>query len=184
MQPDPEAIPTWARDSYTQACDGTQDLDTQLKSEGWLKFRDSKSEMGLKYVFPAEDPELALRGNPLLCGTLKFNLTLATEQAGIALANFHLSPIYTSYLYNSLQQKEMLPGTWLEMEKVINAILCFLDHALQQQKIYSSDFKFATIWSLPHEKLATVRMSNQRFHSRVLVVIALIERIILHLVYL
>jgi len=70
--------------------------------------------------FLAEDLILVYRGNPLLCGMLMLNLTLAKERAGIALAKHHLSLLCTAYLYNALQKHYLLKEIWPEMEEVMD----------------------------------------------------------------
>jgi hypothetical protein len=120
----PDQLPSWAFAFFVKSCGGLTELkheDNNLHSEKWLRFRKSMSNMGLKYMSPAEGPLYVFRANPLLCGTLQLNLMLTKEQAGIALANSHLSLLYTAYLYHALQQKELLPGIWPDLEKVINA---------------------------------------------------------------
>jgi len=121
--PRPDLLPSWAFAFFVTSCEGLSELENEendLHSEKWLRFRKSMSNMGLKYVSPAKDPLFVFRANPLLCGTLQLNLTLTTEEAGVALANSYLSLLYTVYLYHGIQQEEILPGIWPDLEKVMN----------------------------------------------------------------
>lgn len=73
------------------------------------------SQMGIRFGAPSLDIH-ALSANPLLTGGHMLSLRLLMEQLGIALANYWLTPLNTSYLYNSLQQEKVLPGLWPELE--------------------------------------------------------------------
>ncbi|KAJ9614531.1 hypothetical protein H2200_002668 [Cladophialophora chaetospira] len=71
------------------------------------------------YILPSRDHELVWKGNPLACGTAILNLALATEQAGICLANYHLTIVWTAQLYAAMQQRKLLQGRWEELDKLI-----------------------------------------------------------------
>ena len=45
--------------------------------------------------------------NPLYCGTILLNLAAMTEEAGVALANHHLSIFGTAHLYNAMRQLDL-----------------------------------------------------------------------------
>jgi hypothetical protein len=49
-----------------------------------------------------------------------YNVALAREQAGISLANYHLSILWTGYLYVASRKKDFVQGHWREMELVID----------------------------------------------------------------
>lgn len=61
--------------------------------------------------------------NPLFCGTVLLNFTLAVENAGVLVANHHLSVVFMAQLYNALQQKQLLNGEWQDIEDVIRSHL-------------------------------------------------------------
>lgn len=60
-----------------------------------------------------------MNSNPLYCGTILLNLAAMTEEAGIALANHHLTILPVAHLYNTLRQLSLTQIRWSEMEKVI-----------------------------------------------------------------
>lgn len=74
----------------------------------------------LKPIQPNKDSNFMHTHNPLLCGTLAFQLALNREQAGISLANHHVSIFVVAHLYNALRQLEVLEERWPDIEQIID----------------------------------------------------------------
>ncbi|MCJ1453627.1 hypothetical protein MMC28_003974 [Mycoblastus sanguinarius] len=76
--------------------------------------------LNLKPIKPSTDPDFIFTHNPLLCGTMMFNVALDMEKAGIALANHQLTIFAIAHLYNALQQANIIQGRWPELDKIIH----------------------------------------------------------------
>jgi hypothetical protein len=98
--------------------------------------------------------------SPLFCDTTLLDFELAVEESGLLLANHHLSIIYTAPLYNALQQKKLLAGTWADIEDVIRTHLNAMFFGSLPTPPYKSTngTPFATACqSLTMVRIATVR---------------------------
>jgi len=68
------------------------------------------------FVYPANQClNQSFRGMQLI------NMELSMEDAGVRLANYHASLLLLSYLYNALNQKELLSVTWPDLDTAIRA---------------------------------------------------------------
>ncbi|KAF2803261.1 uncharacterized protein BDZ99DRAFT_576178 [Mytilinidion resinicola] len=115
-----EGIPLgFARFMESSTCE----LNVESTSLMWVSFVKKCNESGIYYVRPAKDLEFAFKGNPLLCGTMAFNFAILKEQAGVSLANHHLSILHTTHLYNALRQKSLLQGIWPDIEHLTDTHL-------------------------------------------------------------
>lgn len=80
------------------------------------------------YVSDPRDMEdfSVLHLSPLFCGTALLNLHVGVEDLGVLLANVHASIIHTAQLYDALRGEGHLPGTWPDMEEVIQVHLLLI----------------------------------------------------------
>lgn len=83
------------------------------------KHMETAKKLNIRPIEP--NPELAyiFTRNPVYCGALAFNVAVDMEEAGVALANYHLTIFTMSHLYNALQQTGLLKGRWPEMDSII-----------------------------------------------------------------
>jgi hypothetical protein len=58
--------------------------------------------------------------NPFMNGALALDLVLKTEEAGVALANHHLSIFATAHLYNALRQLQVIDFQWPAIDRIID----------------------------------------------------------------
>lgn len=79
------------------------------------------ASMNLKFIQPAPADDFALVHNPMYSGSVMLKLLLNYHDAGLSLANHHLSIFATAHLYNALRQLRMLPDTtrWPLMERIM-----------------------------------------------------------------
>ena len=91
-----------------------------LEGDEMLRRLEQTSTLDTPLMLPSSDHDLFWIGNPLPCGTMMFNSALMLEQAGVALANYHLSILRTSYRYAALKHSDLLRGQLPELEKLIN----------------------------------------------------------------
>lgn len=75
-----------------------------------LNIRPIEPNPELTYIFTRK---------PVYCGTLAFKVAVDMEEAGVALANHHLTIFTISHLYNALQQNGLLKDCWPEMDSII-----------------------------------------------------------------
>ena len=80
---------------------------------------DAISTPDVQCVLPSKVTLFSFNSNPVLCGTIAFNLKVLFEDAVVRFANHHLSPILVIHLYNALQQKVLLRQQWPAMEELI-----------------------------------------------------------------
>lgn len=66
-----------------------------------------------------EDTQFLLNFNPLYAGTAAFNLALEPEEAGVGLANHHMSIFVTAHLYNALRQQKLIDIRWPTLDRII-----------------------------------------------------------------
>lgn len=71
------------------------------------------------YFAYGADSARFLRDNPIAHGVFAYNLALTRHQAGIALANTHLSILFGAYIYAAFRRSNMMSAVWPEMEDVI-----------------------------------------------------------------
>lgn len=76
-------------------------------------------DIGDSMIRPSDEKQFVLTHNPLLCGRTASSLDVKKEEAGIALANHHLSMFAAAHVYNSLQQLHLSDIRWPEMERII-----------------------------------------------------------------
>lgn len=81
---------------------------------------ENAKRMNIRMIRPNEDMNFAINYNPFLSGTIALDLMLKVEEAGIALANHHLSIFATAHLYNALRQHQLTDVHWPAMERIID----------------------------------------------------------------
>lgn len=95
------------------------DADHEISSAQSKQYEENYKRLSPKPIWPNKDPNFATNRNPLYCGTILLNLAALTEEAGVALANHHLSIFATVHLYNALRQMGLTQIRWPEMDKII-----------------------------------------------------------------
>lgn len=83
------------------------------------KHRETAKKLNIRPIEPNPELTYIFTHNPAYCGTLAFNVAVDMEEAGVALANHHLTIFTMSHLYNALQQTGLLKGRWTEMDSII-----------------------------------------------------------------
>ncbi|KAF2498189.1 hypothetical protein BU16DRAFT_615270 [Lophium mytilinum] len=68
---------------------------------------------------PNKDASFLLKANPLYAGTLLLDVAAMVEEAGVALANHHLSIFCVAHLYNALRRFGLLDVNWPDLERII-----------------------------------------------------------------
>lgn len=81
--------------------------------------RETAKKLNIRPIEPNPELTYIFTRNPVYCGTLAFNVAVDMEEAGVALANHHLTIFTMSHLYNALQQTGLLKGRWPEMDSII-----------------------------------------------------------------
>lgn len=82
-------------------------------------YEENAKKIGIRKIEPAKAFDFMLTHNPVYCGMLAFNLAVHMEEAGITLANHHLTIFAFSHLYNALQQLNRVKEKWTEMDEVM-----------------------------------------------------------------
>lgn len=80
---------------------------------------ETAKKLNIRPIEPNPELTYIFTRNPVYCGTLAFNVAVDMEEAGVALANHHLTIFTMSHLYNALQQTGLLKGRWPEMDSII-----------------------------------------------------------------
>ncbi|KAI1144327.1 hypothetical protein F5Y05DRAFT_418364 [Hypoxylon sp. FL0543] len=75
--------------------------------------------MSQDLIKPEPAIDFAVTHNPLYSGTAMLKLVLEHQEAGLALANHHLSIFVVAHLYNALRQLKMVEQEWPLMEHII-----------------------------------------------------------------
>ena len=83
------------------------------------KHRETAKNLNIRPIEPNPELSYIFTRNPVYCGALAFNVAVDMEEAGVALANHHLTIFTMSHLYNALQQTGLLKGRWPEMDSII-----------------------------------------------------------------
>lgn len=81
--------------------------------------KQNAQKLNPKMIRPNDDGDYALKHNALMCGTLVLKLATNKKEAGIALANHHMSIFATAHLYNGVRQLKLSEVQWPEMERII-----------------------------------------------------------------
>ncbi|KAI1413630.1 hypothetical protein F5Y13DRAFT_198447 [Hypoxylon sp. FL1857] len=76
-------------------------------------------QMNLGLIQPAPADDFAITHNPLYSGSAMLKLLLTYQEAGLTLANHHLSIFIAAHLYNALRQLRMLDQEWPLMVHII-----------------------------------------------------------------
>jgi hypothetical protein len=95
------------------------DADHEISSIQSKQYEENYKRLNPKPIRPNKDPNFATNRNPLYCGTIILNLAALTEEAGVALANHHLSIFATAHVYNALRQMGLTQMRWPDMDKII-----------------------------------------------------------------
>lgn len=82
-------------------------------------YEENAKKIGIHKIEPAKDNEFIFTHNPVYCGIMSFNLAVHMEEAGITLANHHLTIFAFSHLYNALQQLNLISERWKAMDDII-----------------------------------------------------------------
>ncbi|KAI9704658.1 MAG: hypothetical protein M1820_005406 [Bogoriella megaspora] len=100
--------------------DRHNDNEKKVMKDCYDKWQTHLPRQKSTHVMLSPGPLLVFERNPVYCGTLALNLTILRAQAGIALANTHLSTLFTAILYQAFRATGLLSGSWLELEKLID----------------------------------------------------------------
>lgn len=73
-----------------------------------------------KLIRPSFQGDFLQSHNAMFCGSYSLQLALKMEDAGIALANHHLSIFATAHLYNALHQMGITTIRWPDMDRIID----------------------------------------------------------------
>ncbi|KAI5356921.1 hypothetical protein Slin15195_G090200 [Septoria linicola] len=82
--------------------------------------RRNAAKMDLEPIEPSQQHDFLQTQNALYCGSLSLQLMCLLEEAGISLANHHLSIFATAHLYNALQQLSLTEIKWPDFERIID----------------------------------------------------------------
>ncbi|OTA85081.1 hypothetical protein M434DRAFT_16208 [Hypoxylon sp. CO27-5] len=74
-------------------------------------------QINLDLIKPAPADDFVITHNPLYSGTILLKLLLAHQEAGLVLANDHLSIFAVAHIYNALRQLKMIDQEWQLMER-------------------------------------------------------------------
>ncbi|KAK4949146.1 hypothetical protein LTR10_012519 [Elasticomyces elasticus] len=100
-------------------------IEKQLKEKypDWKppeqKHVDNAKRLNIQHIRPHEDENFLTNYNPIYCGTAALLLALKTEEAGIALANHHMTIFATAHLYNALKQLHVIDIEWPALDRII-----------------------------------------------------------------
>ncbi|KAI2463536.1 hypothetical protein F4781DRAFT_117785 [Annulohypoxylon bovei var. microspora] len=75
--------------------------------------------MNVDFINPAPEDDFAIIRNPMYSGGIILKLLLQYQEAGISLANHHMSIFVIAHLYNTLRQLKMLDKAWPVMDSII-----------------------------------------------------------------
>ncbi|KAK3705021.1 hypothetical protein LTR37_013538 [Vermiconidia calcicola] len=78
-----------------------------------------EARLDIKMIRPHENLNFASEYNPFFSGTKALELALKVEDAGVALANHHLSIFATAHLYNALRQHQVINFQWPVMDRIM-----------------------------------------------------------------
>ena len=84
------------------------------------KHVENAKKLNIKVIRRHEDTNFLLKYNPMLNGAMVLQLALKTEEAGVALANHHLSIFAAAHLYNALRQQNLIDFAWPAMERIVD----------------------------------------------------------------
>jgi hypothetical protein len=96
-----------------------KDADHEISPTKNKQYEENYKKLNPKPIRPNRDPNFTTNRNPLYCGTVLLNLAAMTEEAGVALANHHLSIFAAAHLYNAWRQMDLTRIRWPEMDKII-----------------------------------------------------------------
>ncbi|KAK5692860.1 hypothetical protein LTR97_010336 [Elasticomyces elasticus] len=100
-------------------------IEKQLKEKypDWKppeqKHVDNAKRLNIQHIRPHEDENFLTNYNPIYFGTAALLLALKTEEAGIALANHHMTIFATAHLYNALKQLHVIDIEWPALDRII-----------------------------------------------------------------
>ncbi|CAJ2500574.1 Uu.00g034270.m01.CDS01 [Anthostomella pinea] len=106
-------------------------MEAHARAQGWTpatkEHEENAKRLGAhKTVKPHESPSFLVDENLLYGGTILLDIASMAEEAGVALANHHLSIFATAHLYNALFRLGLCQTRWPEikriMEKHVDAI--------------------------------------------------------------
>ncbi|KAK3725514.1 hypothetical protein LTR37_000484 [Vermiconidia calcicola] len=80
---------------------------------------ENAKRLDIKMIRPHENLNFASEYNPFFSGTKALELALKVEDAGVALANHHLSIFATAHLYNALRQHQVIDFQWPVMDRTM-----------------------------------------------------------------
>ncbi|KAI1779167.1 hypothetical protein F4818DRAFT_455312 [Hypoxylon cercidicola] len=81
----------------------------------WAK----KEGRELSMIEPAEEDDFLVINDPMFSGSIMLKLLVEYQEAGLALANYHMAIFVVSHIYNALRQLKMLDHEWPLMERII-----------------------------------------------------------------
>ncbi|KAI1775364.1 hypothetical protein F4818DRAFT_441461 [Hypoxylon cercidicola] len=94
-------------------------LSLKLSTLAKLHIEDGKSRDADDYITTNEENYFLMKANPFYAGTFVIDLGSTVEEAGVELANCHVSIFLVSHLYNLLHQSGLCSIRWTVLERVI-----------------------------------------------------------------
>ena len=100
-------------------------IEAKMRAQGWTppaeEHERNAERLGAnKVIKPHQDPAFVVNENLLFAGTLLLDVASMSEEAGVTLANHHLSIFATAHLYNALVQLGICDIHWPEMQQIID----------------------------------------------------------------
>lgn len=138
--------------------------EDRMRSAGWTpptqEHRETALKIGAnKMIRYNEDPNFLVKANMLYSGSLLLDVALMVEDAGVSLANHHLSIFGTAHLYNALMQLGICETHWPEMDRIID---------LHQGSIFADDIPTSGRDMVARFAYRTgiAAINSRRFHAK------------------
>lgn len=122
-------MPPEMREALQERCPG---MKMGERSEMPIEMQNLLKNMNISemMIAPNDDGSFVYLNNPLLSGKLVLKLAVLQEEAGIDLANHHMSIMAVAHLYNALRKLQLTSIEWPEMERIIE---------LHSQALFAND---------------------------------------------
>jgi hypothetical protein len=113
----PSTLKGWPKSNDKILLDSITFIDVWILDDAVEKIR--RQLLGSQ-VQGKNEPYFLLARHPLLCGLLKFSITLMLHKAGTAVAETWGSILYVAHLYNTLRQNSELSIPWPDIETFVS----------------------------------------------------------------
>lgn len=112
------------REAFESRESGSEELDPVLleayPERPPQNLIENAKKFNIRIIRPNKDLHFRTNHNPLYVGSLLFNLTALTEDAGVAFANQQLFIFEIAHLYNAVRQLDLSGIRWPKMERIID----------------------------------------------------------------